>query len=56
VKYWSAQDWAEWRAEREGILIYDAGFAESDAVEKVKRLEAMEKHRAALERAPSAKR
>lgn len=42
---WTEQDWTEWRREREGILIYDAGYSEQDAVTYAKTLEALEQFR-----------
>ena len=42
---WTEQDWTEWRREREGILIYDAGYSEQDAVTYAKTLEALERFR-----------
>ncbi len=42
---WTEQDWTEWRREREGILMYDAGYNEQDAVTYAKTLEALEKLR-----------
>ena len=42
---WTEQDWLEWRREREGILIYDAGYSECDAVVYAKTLEALERFR-----------
>lgn len=42
---WTEDDWLEWRREREGILMYDAGYTEHDAVTYTKTLEALEKSR-----------
>lgn len=45
MKEWTEDEWAEWRREREGILIYDAGYTEHDAVTYTKTLEALERFR-----------
>jgi hypothetical protein len=45
MKHWTEDEWAEWRREREGILIYDAGYTEHDAVTYTKTLEALERFR-----------
>ena len=49
MKNWTEEEWAEWRCEREGILIYDAGFSKEDAVRYAKTLQALEKLRIRLE-------
>ena len=48
MKDWTEQDWLEWRREREGILMYDAGYSEHDAVEYTKTLESLERLRVAI--------
>ena len=45
MKDWNEEEWAEWRREREGILIYDAGYSEKDAVAYAGTLESLEKFR-----------
>lgn len=45
---WTEQDWLEWRREREGILMYDAGYSEHDAVQYTKTLESLERLRVAI--------
>lgn len=48
MKDWGKDEWAEWRREREDILIYDAGYTEHDAVTYTKTLEALERFRARI--------
>jgi len=48
MKAWTDAEWAEWRREREGILMYDAGYSEHDAVQYTKTLESLERLRVAI--------
>lgn len=49
MKNWTEDEWTEWRREREGILIYEAGYTEAEATSYAKTLEALEKLRVATQ-------
>lgn len=45
MKHWSESDWAEWRAEREAILLADGSYEGPNVKNFVLTLEAIERYR-----------
>jgi hypothetical protein len=50
MREWGVAQWAEWRSEREAILVTDEGYTPADARDFAAALEALERLRLRIER------